>query len=199
MAEQLALLPLATSIRRPVEPIARGATIEGDYRYDLTRAWGSGPAVAFVMLNPSMADSRIDDPTIRNIMQRSMLWGFGSLVVVNIYPYRTSDPAAMKKWRNNQDSWDAIQENADRVWVHLRKCEMTIAAWGAHADLEDVDYLLSRPDFESLRYGSMGLPLHCLGLTKSGAPLHPLARGKHFVPMNRKPIPFKFEPPDDYH
>jgi hypothetical protein len=197
VAEQLALLSLATSIRKPVEPIARGATIEGDYRYDLTRAWGAGPAVAFCMLNPSTADGKTDDPTIRNIMQRSLLWGFSSLVVVNIYPYRTSDPAAMKKWRNNRSSWDAIQVNADRAWAHIRRCEMTIAAWGAHADSEDVEYLLDHPNYEP--EWAKPVDLHCLGLTKSGAPLHPLARGKHFVPIDRKPIPFKFEPADDYH
>lgn len=194
--EQLSLFPLATSIRKPAEPIARGATIEGQYRFDLTRAWGSGPAVCWVMLNPSTATAEKDDPTIWNIMCRSLRWGFGSLVVVNIYPFRSSSPKVLKRWLAGGRS-GRMSDNASRAWWHIGHCEMVIAAWGAHADIEDVDYLLSYPTF----HPEIGpdKPLHCLGLTKSGAPLHPLARGKHFVPMDRHPIPFHFEALEDYH
>lgn len=39
-------------------------------------------------------------------------------------------------------------------------------------------------------FGAKGLPpLHCLGTTMTGAPIHPLARGKHRVPddVQRRP------------
>lgn len=39
-------------------------------------------------------------------------------------------------------------------------------------------------------FGAKGLPpLHCLGTTMNGAPIHPLARGKHRVPddVQRRP------------
>jgi hypothetical protein len=40
-------------------------SVDGLYRYRLSRAWGRGPSLAFIMLNPSTADAGIDDPTIR--------------------------------------------------------------------------------------------------------------------------------------
>lgn len=187
MSEQLDLMPLQTSIARPQEPIARGATIEGQYRFDLTRAWGAGPAVCWVMLNPSTADGLKDDPTIWNIMCRSLSWGFGSLVVVNIYPFRSPSPAALKAWlqKDHLDVRMALADNASHAFVLMRLCELVMAAWGSHANPVDVAYVLDQQPST----------LHCLGRTKSGAPLHPLARGKHFVPMDRKPVPFSLEHP----
>jgi hypothetical protein len=196
MGDQLELMPLRPSVARPQEPIVRGATIEGCFRFDLTRAWGSGGAVAWVMLNPSTADGLQDDPTIRNIMCRSMRWGFGSLVVVNIYPFRSPSPKVLQRWRAGGRSGHTV-DNARRAYSHMQQCDAVIAAWGAHANSDDVAYLLDRPTFEPQRFS--GVDLHCLGLTRSGAPLHPLARGKHWVPMDRKPVPFKFEFPEETH
>lgn len=185
--EQLELLRVKPSVQIPTEPIRRLATIEGKHRYDLTRAWGAGPPICWVMLNPSTADGLQDDPTIWNIMCRSLRWGFGSLVVVNVYSFRSSSPAEMKKWRRTWD--DSRWENRDRAEVHIKRCEMTIAAWGAHALNEDVGYLL----------GMEPPTLHCLGTTIDGAPKHPLARGKHWVPMSQRPVPYTFVPDEDYH
>ena len=52
--------------------VRRYAQIEGEYRYWLERSWDRSPVtgwpldmLTFVMLNPSTADGRVDDPTIR--------------------------------------------------------------------------------------------------------------------------------------
>ena len=64
-----------------------GATLSpcGRYRYRLTRRWGDGGAVAFVMLNPSTADAEKDDPTIRRCIGFAREWRFGRLIVVNLF------------------------------------------------------------------------------------------------------------------
>jgi hypothetical protein len=54
------------------------ATISADgrYRYRLERWWDEHvPAVLFVMLNPSTADARDDDPTIRRCVAFARRWG----------------------------------------------------------------------------------------------------------------------------
>ncbi len=50
----------------PGADVSRSAQISrcGRYRYTLDRTWGDpyGPAVYWVMLNPSTADAEVDDP-----------------------------------------------------------------------------------------------------------------------------------------
>ena len=75
----------------------RGADISpcGKYRYSLWRDWdwqGFANRVMFVGLNPSTADATNDDPTIRRCVRFATDWGFGGLVMVNLFAYRATDP-----------------------------------------------------------------------------------------------------------
>ena len=67
----------------------------GLYRYMLTREWAdllASQRCVFVLLNPSTADAEKDDPTIRRCVGYARQWGFGSLAVLNIFAYRSTDP-----------------------------------------------------------------------------------------------------------
>ena len=77
-----------------VDDIDYGAIfdINGRYRYSLWRAWSSyHPRIAFVLLNPSTADEQRNDPTIRRCIGFARAWNFGSMEVVNLFAYRTTD------------------------------------------------------------------------------------------------------------
>ena len=69
----------------------------GTYRYRLWRKWGCGSPLLFVMLNPSTADAEVDDATIRRCLGFADAHGFGELEVVNLYAYRATDPADLKR------------------------------------------------------------------------------------------------------
>jgi len=59
---------------------------DGRYRYALRRVWDDGkPAVLFVGLNPSTADAHRDDATIRRCTRFARDWGFGQLLVGNLF------------------------------------------------------------------------------------------------------------------
>lgn len=199
--EQLALFPKAKPARaRPVEPIKRSAFIEGDYRWTLRRAWGAGPPIAWVMLNPSTADGSKDDPTLWEIMCRSLRWGYGSLVVVNIYPFRASKPADLMKWiRAAAPGWPPnTYENAKIAGAALKGVNRIVAAWGAHARRQDIEAFLDIAAAEISDDFSGGFDedpypfdLACLGTTSSGAPKHPLARGVHRIPVDQPLIAFQ--------
>jgi hypothetical protein len=156
--------------------ISQGATLspEGWYRYNLWRWWGKGTGlVCWVMLNPSTADSFVDDPTIRRCIGFSRAWGYGGLVVVNLFALRSTDPKALLKHadpiglRNHEAIIDAI-----------KGADLVVAAWGSFKVKR------SRPSIDSYCY-MLEKPLRCLGTTKDGSPRHPL-----YVAASTELVPF---------
>jgi hypothetical protein len=78
--------------------VKREATISacGLYRYDLHRVWGNvDKTLPVVMVNPSKADASIDDPTITDLMKRARRWGYGAIVVMNLFAFRATDPSEL--------------------------------------------------------------------------------------------------------
>lgn len=179
--DQSELFPVATAAlaRRPQEPIVRTALVEPPYRFWLKRAWGAGPMVAWAMLNPSVADSAKDDPTMLRVMEFSLRWGFGSCVVVNIYPFITPDPKEMRKWcagflRDGnlqpidpvpeRDAWD---ENIAHCARELTAATRRVAAWGNNADGQDVSWWLESIHLErALESQGFAVPPEISGETR---------------------------------
>lgn len=61
------------------------------YSYSLERVWDKGGyknLCLFIMLNPSTADAHIDDPTIRRCIGFAKSWGYGGILVGNLYAFR---------------------------------------------------------------------------------------------------------------
>lgn len=131
------------------------------YRYALTRVWGDGPKISFVMLNPSTATEVQNDPTVERCERRARAMGYGAFRVVNIFGFRATDPRDMRATPDpiGAENDAAIQAAAD--WADLVLC-----AWGTHgAHLgrgAAVAQMLADYD------------LHHLGLTQGGDPKHPL-------------------------
>jgi hypothetical protein len=151
------------------------------YRYTLSRTWDEGlPVVCFVMANPSTADAENPDPTITRCINFSRAWGYGGLVVVNCFAFRATDPKDLLLARKG--GVDVVgPENDHHVRVALDGAGCTVAAWGAlHKSLS------FRVACVHGRLRQLAADrLVCLGLTKAGAPRHPL-----FVPAKAKLIPF---------
>ena len=67
-----------------------GAVVVGPYRYLLWREWNAKlPRLLWILLNPSTADERVDDPTLRRVLGFSRSYGFGGLEVVNLFALRS--------------------------------------------------------------------------------------------------------------
>ena len=148
-----------------VEPAAV-FSLDRLYRYTLVRSWRDDLSrVAFVGLNPSTADETADDPTIRKCVGFAKRWGFGSLVMLNLFAWRSTDPKGLRGLA------DPIgPENDARIECETRTPRVTrvVAAWGANKaargrDLAVIELLTRWTD------------LHVLRLTKNrGDPEHPL-------------------------
>lgn len=193
---QLSFLPPAGPA--PVEPLTE-ARIFGDamfspcgqYRWRLRRWWRAGRTVLWIMLNPSTADGTKNDPTLLRIIHFSKLWGFGGLIVGNLLPKITSDPAECRAWAyfdaaKCMTNWHAEPALADND-LHLEEMaagvDMIVVAWGQGAQDEGrIEKVI-----EAVRSAAPDLPLYCVGRAQNGAPKHPMARGKHRIPNDQQP------------
>lgn len=141
------------------------------YRYRLVRRWGNGPAVMFLMLNPSTADEFTNDPTVERCERRARQMGFSELRVCNLFAFRATEPEEMLVAEDpvGPDNDQAILEEADKV-------DMIVCAWGVHGAFRGRSSRVVRMLLEA------GHTLHCLSLTSSGEPGHPL-----YLPYQAKP------------
>lgn len=155
----------------PPAPTARFSPC-GVYRYRLTREIAGGiGACTFVMLNPSTATAEVDDPTIRRCIGFARSWGFGRLVVVNLFALRSTDPAALSAHA------EPIGPDNDAAIVEASlEATRVICAWGAHGSLRGRDAHVARLLLDR------DVPLHALAVTKYGAPGHPL-----YLPKDARP------------
>ena len=147
------------------------------YRYALWRMWGDvvrSGYVMFVGLNPSTADETVDDPTIRRCVGFAKSWGYAGLVMTNLFAFRTTDPALMKR------VGDPIGPENDRyLQAQDGYRALVVAAWGTYGAHRNRD----------LEVANMLHPMFCLAVTKDGHPAHPLYLAKHLRPAPFSPKP----------
>ena len=134
------------------------------YRYSLTRAWNlTGNYVLFIGLNPSVADELIDDPTLKRCINFAKDWGYGGLIMVNLFAYVSTHPSELKNTK-----LPIGKENDKHILKNHQKSQLTVIAWGNDG------YLYDR-DKEVLAI--IDSPM-CLNINKSGQPAHPLYQKK---------------------
>ena len=145
------------------------------YRYKLHREWDKKKGkVLFIMLNPSTADSNNNDLTTIRCMNFARKWGYGGIMIGNIYPFRAKKPKDLRKWLNEGSDyafWKSGDDNRNHVQDMMSQCDLTVCAWGGnHPGVP-----------EMLEYTS---GLHYLELCDDGiTPKHPLGNlSKDLVP-----------------
>lgn len=141
------------------------------YRYALWRTWDKAqPRAMFVGLNPSTADETKNDPTIRRCISFAKDWGYGGVIVVNLFGFRATKPedlfAAKRPVGPENDAW---------ILRFAEEAAVVVAAWG-----NDGKKMGRSSAVRQLVPGMM-----CLKVNKTGEPAHPL-----YQPKTAKPVPF---------
>lgn len=153
-------------------PLQSSAYLSKDrkYRYWLRRNWDqSAPSCLFVLLNPSKASETVNDPTVRLCIGYAKRWGYGGLVVGNLFVYRATDPSELK-----QVDDPVGPENDHQLSQLIIGAEQVICGWGNSGRFLDRDKAVLEMMREKAR---------CLKFTKEGQPRHPRALGKHLRPV----------------
>lgn len=146
----------------------------GHYRYQLWRTWGAGARIGFVMLNPSTATEMHNDPTVERCERRARALGYGGFGVANIFAFRATDPREMVA------AADPVGPGNDAAIGDLAaQAALIICAWGA------MGAHMGRGRAVEARLRAAHAPLYHLGLTKAGAPKHPL-----YISYAQAPVPW---------
>lgn len=179
--------------------VRRSAIVDesGDFRYLLAREWDASlPRLCWIMLNPSTADHEVDDPTILACVDFSTRLGFGALDVVNLYGFRTSSPAVLRREARRRDVVGVANDG------HLLRAAVSaglvLAAWG-RGGAEPVARAAHLGDREKHRRDDLVLRLlaryrvdvHALKVLPGDVPGHPLARGNHRIQRTARPVLFR--------
>jgi hypothetical protein len=128
------------------------------------------------MLNPSIATATLDDQTVRRCVDHSKRWGWGSVMIVNLYALRSTNP------KNLWGHPDPVGSTNDEVLnVEVQRHKEVMLAWGAlpKQARRRSGYVLDL----AWEYGNI---LWCPGKTKEGYPRHPSRS-----PNIPKPIEYK--------
>ena len=130
-----------------------------------------GGRLVFVMLNPSTADERRDDPTIRRCIGRAKRLGCSELVVVNLFALRATDPAELRGQVEEAPTRPEVQ-----AWEQaFHEGGTFVAAWGGDGGRRWLGDLIRARERWILRLAlAYKRQLHALGVTRTGAPRHPL-------------------------
>jgi hypothetical protein len=140
----------------------KGANISIDkkYRYSLYRIWNDELLkVAFICLNPSIADDKIDDPTINRCIEFAKSWGYGGFYMLNLFAFRATNPSELTKVN------DPIgMDNQNVILETITKVDKVICAWGNEGILlnqnKKILSIIENP--------------YCIKINSSGEPSHPL-------------------------
>ncbi len=145
------------------------------YRYLLTRDWGQGVRLLYILLNPSTATEEKNDPTIERCERRARAMGYAGFGVANLFAYRSTDPRGLRLTADpvgpcNDEVITGAAATAGRV----------ICGWGTHGTL------LGRGATVAAMLRRTKADLQHLGLTAAGHPRHPL-----YVGYATQPAPWR--------
>ena len=154
----------------------------GRYRYRLSRRWGEGGVLLFVMLNPSTADADKDDPTIRRCVNLARSWGHSALVVANVYGYRATKPADLVAAAEAGE--DTYGPGNLASLQQVLRADLVVAAWGANLTHDRIPGTIQKAVAKN---GGHGVLFHHVGRTQGGIPRHPL-----YVKASTRPTQWKF-------
>ena len=145
---------------------AAGATFSDcrRWRYLLWRRWDAAkPAANFLMLNPSTADEHRLDPTCARARDYAERWGYGALIVTNVFGFRSTNPLLLRKEK------DPVGPGNDAAIVRAAsESALVVCAWGNHG------VFLGRSAEVLDKLKAKNICLHALRVNANGEPAHPL-------------------------
>ena len=133
----------------------KGAIKEKENRYQLWRIWNQEkPLILFILLNPSKADDKNDDKTVKKLIGFAKKFEFGGFYLGNLYSMVSTTPSPDNFIKDET-------RNIKHIQIMKKKCKKIIIGWG---NLGTYPCWLLDNLSETM----------CLGINKNRTPKHPL-------------------------
>ena len=133
----------------------KGAIKGKQNRYQLWRIWDKEkPLILFILLNPSNADEKNDDKTVKKLIGFTKIFEFGGFYLGNLYSHISTSPLPVK-FINDE------ARNIEHIQIMKKKCKRIVIGWG---NLGTYPKWLLENENDQM----------CLGINKNGTPKHPL-------------------------
>ena len=150
--------------------ILRNARFSNDkkHRYKLSRHWDLNKSqILYIMLNPSIGNESIDDPTIKRLISFTRKFDYGGFFVGNLFTYITPNPKTL------DTSIGLTNKNLNVLENLVSKVDNVVYAWGSSIE--------EPKEFRKFIFNPM-----CFGKNLNGTPKHPL-----YLPSSSKIIKFR--------
>ena len=143
-------------------------SIDKKHRYRLSRHWDlNKPQLLYIMLNPSIGNEKIDDPTIRRLLSFTRKFDYGGFFVGNLFTYITPNPKIL------DTSIGLTNKNLNILTNLVSKVDKVVYAWGNYIEEpNELKTFISNP--------------MCFGKNINGTPKHPL-----YLPSDSKLLNFR--------
>lgn len=151
----------------------------GNYKYWLTKEWDKDlPRVMYIILNPTTADSEIDNQTLKKCIGFAKGWGYGSVEVFNLFSYITKDLNILKNIIEENGEEAAIgPENDEWIKIAVEKADLIVLAWGNKGEE-------FRDRTEKILNILKGKKVKCLGKTAKKQPRNPRTLAYYISPVD---------------
>lgn len=134
--------------------------------------------VTFLMLNPSTADDKVNDPTVKRCIEFAKSWGYDGVFIANLFAFRGTDPRSLL---TVEDPTGGPANDRAIGWM-ASQSEEVVCAWGDGPNgFESRITERSRHVLNMLLWGmEPRIKVSCLNplikhpTTKAGNPRHPL-------------------------
>ena len=154
-----------------------------DYRYRLERdICPSGDIVmAYIGINPSLADEYIDDNTVKNLKVFSANNNARKMIVGNVFAYRSTDVKGLSKTTEPVGI-----DNDKELELIINEADILVPFWGSRTKLRAA--LRPRLDDVMAMLIKSGKPIKVLGVTASNDPRHPqgVSYSTKLIPLHKK-------------
>lgn len=152
----------------------------GLFRYSLEKVFDADyPKLVWIMANPSKATEYQDDPTVRKCQRLALKWGYGGVVIVNLYAYRSTDPKILIRLAKDGVNVGADLANVFAITAAIRNNRNIMVAWGSLLGelAEPPSKMVEAIAKEHRRH------LMALDINRDGNPKHPLYASLSSTPV----------------